>query len=149
MPPEALLDPNSVSGCGQVEEAFGKYDVDGSGGIELGEFGVMWEQMQLADYLGKVPQAPAQSAAAGSAAGGAADAVTAPREEAQYADTSAVTATADTVPAVPEVPEAPEVPEVPGVPAVGGGEMDEAEAAFHRFNANGDGMLDMDEVLAA
>ena len=79
----ALLDPFFL-GCGQVEEAFGKYDADGSGGIELGEFSVMWEQMQLADYLGKVPQAPAQSAAAGSAVGGA-EAVTAPREEAQYA----------------------------------------------------------------
>ena len=135
---------NWSHGCGQVEEAFGKYDVDGSGGIELGEFGVMWEQMQLADYLGKVPQAPAQSAAVGSAAGGAAEAVTVPREEAQYADASAVTATTDTVPEAPEVPVVPEVPAAPG-----GGEMDEAEAAFHRFNANGDGMLDMEEVHAA
>ena len=80
-----------------LADMFGTYDEDGSGGIELPEFRIMWAQLNLAQLL------------AGSSAQSGAE---------------------------------------PGFPPPHQMPTDEVAAAFAKYNRNGDGMLDLQEIDA-
>ena len=88
------VDASYVNG---LADMFGKWDTDGSGGIELSEFRTLWAQLDLGGML--------QEAVAAGRAG------------------------ASSSRSAAEVP-------------VG----DEVAAAFVKYNRNGDGMLDLDEI---
>ena len=111
-----------------LEDEFGKWDADGSGGIELGEFRELWAQLDLGTLL--------EEARASGRWNGSHRSHRSNGSHRSHSLAAAAFASAGAPPLPPPPP--PEAAEMTG--------QDEVAAAFARYNTNGDGMLDLHEL---